>query len=86
MQVGGTSVGVPPAVSGLGAALAGASGAGSASSAASTSGASSGNGAKDTTQQSLGATALGWLDVFVTGLGEESCKPDDLDCLKRQKH
>ena len=86
VQVGGTSVGVPPAVSGLGAALAGASGAGSASSAASTSGASSGNGAKDTTQQSLGATALGWLDVFVTGLGEESCKPDDLDCLKRQKH
>jgi hypothetical protein len=26
---------------------------------------------------------LGWLDVFVEGFGAEVCKPNDLDCLKR---
>ena len=30
--------------------------------------------------------ALGWLDVFVLGLGEENCNPSDVECLKRQKH
>jgi hypothetical protein len=34
----------------------------------------------------LAQAALSWLDVFVTGLGEENCKPDDLACLKRQQH
>ncbi len=29
--------------------------------------------------------ALSLLEVFVTGLGEENCRPDDLECLKRQK-
>jgi hypothetical protein len=33
----------------------------------------------------LSQAALSWLDVFVTGLGEENCKPDDVECLKRQK-
>jgi hypothetical protein len=33
----------------------------------------------------LAQAALSWLDVFVTGLGEENCRPDDLECLKRQK-
>jgi hypothetical protein len=33
----------------------------------------------------LAQNALSWLDVFVTGLGEENCKPDDIECLKRQK-
>jgi hypothetical protein len=33
----------------------------------------------------LAQTALGWLDVFVTGLGEENCKTEDVECLKRQK-
>ena len=33
----------------------------------------------------LTQTALNWLDVFVTGLGDENCKTDDLECLKRQK-
>jgi filamentous hemagglutinin len=28
---------------------------------------------------------LNWLDVFVTGLGEENCKQDDIECLKRQR-
>ena len=34
----------------------------------------------------LAQSAISWLDVFVTGLGEENCKPEDLECLKRQKH
>jgi len=29
--------------------------------------------------------AIGWLDVFVEGFGEEVCKPTDVECLKRQK-
>jgi hypothetical protein len=29
--------------------------------------------------------AISWLDVFVTGLGDENCKPEDEECLKRQK-
>ena len=33
----------------------------------------------------LAQNALSWLDVFVTGLGEENCKPDDIECLKRQQ-
>jgi hypothetical protein len=33
----------------------------------------------------LAQSALNWLDVFVTGLGEENCKQDDIECLKRQK-
>jgi hypothetical protein len=33
----------------------------------------------------LAQNALSWLDVFVTGLGEENCKPDDTECLRRQK-
>jgi len=28
---------------------------------------------------------MSWLDVFVTGLGEENCPPEDQECLKRQK-
>jgi filamentous hemagglutinin family protein len=29
-------------------------------------------------------SALGWLDVFVLGFGEETCKAEDAECLKRQ--
>jgi hypothetical protein len=77
IQFGGTSVGVPSAISNIGAALSGASSAASSTTNA-------------TTATAAGATAdrqgaLAWLDVFVTGLGEENCKPDDIACLKRQK-
>jgi hypothetical protein len=37
------------------------------------------------TPRPLAQTALSWLEVFVTGLGEENCKQDDIECLKRQK-
>jgi len=30
-------------------------------------------------------TALSWLEVFVMGLGEDNCKQDDIECLKKQK-
>lgn len=82
ITVSGTSVGVPVDTGGLGASLAGA--------------ASTAAGASNAAQDSLGAgeqkkespladNAMTWLDVFVTGLGEENCKPDDAECLKRQK-
>jgi hypothetical protein len=41
------------------------------------------NAAKETVP--LAQAALSWLDVFVTGLGEENCKQDDIECLKRQR-
>ena len=85
ISVGGTSTGVPPPASGIAAALS------AGSSAASSSSASAANQANDAAASSrqgqapLAQEAIGWLDVFVTGLGEEACKPDDLECLKRQK-
>jgi filamentous hemagglutinin family protein len=83
ITVSGTSVGVPVTVTGLGAGVAGASStAGSATGAAADAAAQSRSGPSATPAAD---SALGWLDVFVTGLGEEQCRPDDIDCLKRQK-
>jgi filamentous hemagglutinin family protein len=85
ISVSGTSVGVPVDTGGLGAALAGASSAAAGAS----------NAAQDTVGDSgrdkpkaspIADTALNWLEAFVVGLGEENCKPDDLECLKRQQH
>jgi filamentous hemagglutinin family protein len=83
IQVGGTSTGVPAEAGGLGASLAGVSSVGSSSSNAAGD-AVSGNEAKQPAAP-IAQDALSWLDVFVTGFGEENCKPDDIDCLKRQK-
>jgi hypothetical protein len=33
----------------------------------------------------LADAALSWLEVFVVGLGDEGCRQDDLECLKRQR-
>jgi len=80
----GTATGVPPEVSNLGATLSGASAVASGSTSNATSSvAETNNSAKDVTP--LAQTALSWLDVFVTGLGEDNCKPDDVECLKRQR-
>jgi filamentous hemagglutinin family protein len=80
ISVSGTSVGVPVTVTGLGAAFAGAS-----STAAATSNvAESLNAAGSQSSTPVADAAINWLDVFVTGLGEENCKPDDMECLKRQ--
>jgi filamentous hemagglutinin family protein len=84
INFGGTATGVPVVVSNLSASLSGAS---SAASSATTSASASMEGGSAAQKEAtpLAQTALSWLEVFVTGLGEEDCKPDDLECLKRQK-
>jgi hypothetical protein len=81
ITVSGTSTGVPVTVTGLGATFAGASSTAGATSnvAENFNGANSASGSTP-----VADAAISWLDVFVTGLGEENCKPDDLECLKRQ--
>jgi filamentous hemagglutinin len=79
---GGTQTGVPPAVSGLGASLSGASS--SASSATNVSSNTvAGENATNAAAAPLASSALSWLDVFIEGFGSENCKPDDVECLKR---
>jgi filamentous hemagglutinin family protein len=84
IQVSGAAVGVPVDSSGLGASLTGVSSvSGAASSAAEASVQTGSQNAQDS--QSIGDEALSWLDVFVVGLGEESCDPKDMECVRRQK-
>jgi hypothetical protein len=84
INFGGTASGVPSDLSSLGASLSGVSSAAAGTTTSSTSTAQeTSTAAKETAP--LAQTALSWLDVFVTGLGEENCKPDDIECLKRQK-
>ena len=84
INFGGTATGVPPAVSSLGASL----------SSATTAAASTATNAESKSEETLGSktdtaplsqAALSWLDVTVTGLGEENCKPEDTACLGRQR-
>jgi len=84
IQVGGASTGVPAETSNLGAALSAvsASSAGASSSATKDAGAGAGPAQK----ASLADTALGWLDVFLEGFGDEVCKPSDDQCLERNRH
>jgi len=84
IQVGGTSTGVPPEASGLGASLSGVSGAASSSTNAAGAAVMNRDAAKDSAAP-LAQSALGWLDVFVEGFGEEVCKPSDAECLKRNR-
>ena len=81
----GAATGVPAATSGIAVSLAGA---------ASIGGSSDNSSAKSDDERSkrdeeqkapVAQAALSWLEVFVLGLGEENCKQDDLDCLKRQQ-
>jgi filamentous hemagglutinin len=85
INFGGTSTGVPSQVSNIGASLSGASSAAASTTNSATDSAASRAAADKETAAPLAQTALTWLDVFVTGLGEDNCKPDDVDCLKRQK-
>jgi filamentous hemagglutinin family protein len=84
INFGGSAAGVPSVVSNLSASLSSASA--TASSASTSAGASMEEGSNGAQSAPLAQAALSWLDVFVTGLGEENCKPDDLACLKRQQH
>jgi hypothetical protein len=83
IQVGGVSTGVPAETSGLGASLSGASNVASSASQASEDAMSGGADAANS-QDGMAASSLSWLDVAVVGLGEETCNPRDLECLKRQ--
>jgi filamentous hemagglutinin len=84
INFGGTATGVPSDLSGLGASLSGVSSVASNATSSSTASAlAESNAAKETAP--LAQTALSWLEVFVTGLGEENCKQEDVECLKRQK-
>jgi filamentous hemagglutinin len=84
ITVSGTAVGVPVEVTGLGASLAAASGAGTATSNVAQSGLA--DSTANSRMSSQAQAALGWLDVFVLGLGEDQCQPTDTDCLKRQQN
>jgi filamentous hemagglutinin len=84
INFGGTATGVPSDLSNLGASLSGVSAVAAGATSSSTSSVAEANAAaKDAVP--LAQTALSWLDVFVTGLGEENCKQDDVECLKRQR-
>lgn len=83
IKVSGVSVGVPVDTGGLGASLAGVSNAASSASNAANTLVNS----EDTKSEQpapIAQAALSWLEVFVVGLGEENCRQDDLECLKRQ--
>ncbi len=83
ISAGGTAVGVPTDTGGLGASVAGVSAtSGSASSAAA---AAADTGAQRKEPAPLADAAMSWLDVFVVGFGEEGCKPDDMECMKRNQ-
>jgi hypothetical protein len=84
INFGGTATGVPAQISSLGASLSAVSNASSGATSAATN-AVAGTGAESKEASPLAQAAIGWLDVFVTGLGEDACKPDDMECLKRQK-
>jgi hypothetical protein len=84
INFGGTATGVPAQISSIGASLSGASAAAGSASNTSTA-AAAGAAAEKAAAAPLSQAALSWLEVFVTGLGEENCKPDDIECLKRQK-
>lgn len=84
INFGGTATGVPSDISSLGASLSGASAVASSSTSSATSSIAEASAASKEVAP-LAQTALSWLDVFVIGLGEENCKPDDVECLKRQK-
>jgi len=84
IQVSGTSVGVPVDTGGLAAGLTGASNAASGAT-SSTTNSLTADTRKEDSPAPLADSALTWLDVFVEGFGEESCKPNDAECLQRQK-
>jgi hypothetical protein len=84
IQVGGLSTGVPAEAAGLGASLSGVSNVASSSSNAA--GASvTEDPEKEHKPPSLADNAISWLDVFIEGFGDESCKASDAECLKRNR-
>jgi filamentous hemagglutinin family protein len=83
ISFGGTSVGVPVDTGGLAAGLASVSA--SASSAGNSATELGGEETAATSETPVADAAMGWLEVFVEGFGEDVCKPDDEECLRRQR-
>jgi hypothetical protein len=83
IQVGGTSTGVPAETSSLGATLSSVSAV--ASSATNSAQSAVQGSARTDAPAPLADTALGWLDVFVEGFGEDVCKASDTACLNDNK-
>ncbi|HKT72652.1 MAG TPA: filamentous hemagglutinin family protein, partial [Steroidobacteraceae bacterium] len=83
IQVGGTATGVPPPTSGIAATLSSASSAANSATTASSAVSSEESANKDVASASQ--AAMSWLDVFLVGLGEDNCSPEDQQCLERQK-
>ncbi len=86
INFGGTATGVPALISNVGASLSGVTAVASTATNQATSAVQEANAAAAESATPLAQAALSYLDVFVTGLGEENCKPDDTACLQRQKH
>ncbi|MGD9841848.1 MAG: filamentous hemagglutinin family protein, partial [Steroidobacteraceae bacterium] len=84
IKVSGVAVGVPVDTGGLGASLAGVTAAASGASNAASTAVGEDSAANHDQATSVATAALSWLEVFVVGLGDEVCRQDDLDCLKRQ--
>jgi hypothetical protein len=85
IQFGGQATGVPAQVSNIGVTLSGAASVSSGATNSATSSAEEQARQAEAAAAPLSQAAISWLDVFVTGLGEENCKPEDVECLKRQK-
>jgi hypothetical protein len=83
ISVSGSSVGVPVQSSGLGVSVAAA---GSSGAAATNVASQSSEGSERQSTNSVAQASLSYLDVVVVGLGEENCRPDDVECMRRQKH
>jgi hypothetical protein len=81
ITVSGISVGVPIEATGLGAGVASTAAVANSTTSMAAAAVESASNAQSTTP--LAESATGWLDVFLIGLGEENCKPDDTECLKR---
>jgi ribose 5-phosphate isomerase RpiB len=79
----GTAVGVPVAVTGVGASLSAASSSGAAASGVGETAMTQSSSSQNQAPQAQ--AALNWLDVFVLGLGEAQCAPSDLECIKKQQ-
>jgi hypothetical protein len=85
IQFGGQATGVPAQVSDIGVSLSGAASVASGATNSATSSADEQTKQAQSAMAPLSQAAISWLDVFVTGLGEENCSPQDAECLKRQK-
>ncbi len=85
INFGGTATGVPSDLSGLAASLSGVSAVGNSATSSSTNSVTDSAAAAAKETAPLAQNALSWLEVFVTGLGEDNCKQDDTECLRRQK-